>query len=142
MKYEDSNAQWRNISDITVYYSSDLNIHFTIRDMENIPSDQHSDSEVSNSDVVMTFFTADFVGWEEDDIAYQIPMDSLEIECEFGAESERVEVREESLIKKALSEAQKSDATSEKSSSKQKFESKSCPWMKAKKAANRICGQN
>ena len=53
----------KNLSDMTVFYSPDLNMRFTLRDMENTPSDQQSDSEVPSGDAIKTFFRQ--ILWDE-----------------------------------------------------------------------------
>ena len=93
-----------------MFYSQDLNIHFTLKTIESNPSKQQPDSENSDGNTTIKFFLAEFVGWEEDDMSYKVLMYLHEIEWEIEAEeawsSRRV------TYSKEISERSKPDAIS------------------------------
>ena len=97
MEYENDMEEEKELSDITVFYSPDLNIHFTRRTIESNPSEQQPDSD---DNTTLRFLPAEFVGWEEGNMSYGVLMDKLEIEWEIEAEEEKREAQEESLIQR------------------------------------------
>ena len=100
MEYENDMEEEKELSDITVFYSPNLNTHFTLKTIESDPSEQQPDFKDLDCNITIKFFPAEFVGWEEGDMSYGVLMDMLEIEWEIEAEEEKREVQEESLIQR------------------------------------------
>ena len=97
IEYENDMKEEKELSGITVFYSPDLNIHFTLRTIKSNPSERLPDSD---NNTTIKFFPAELVGWEEGDMSNGVLIDKLEIEWEIEAEEEKREVQEKSLIQR------------------------------------------